>query len=64
MNTFENIMENGAFAPKEQSSIFHHSFKYMIFQRHQKALLWSKGLRYILFRQMGPANSVNPDLTV
>ena len=24
---FENIMENGAFAPKEQSSIFHNIFK-------------------------------------
>ena len=25
------------------SSIFHNIFKYMIFQRHQKALLWSEG---------------------
>ena len=25
-------------------SIFHNIFKYMIFQRRQKALLWSKGL--------------------
>ena len=25
-------------------SIFHNILKYMIFQRHQKALLWSKGL--------------------
>ena len=59
MNTFENIMVNGVFAPKEQMlhfpyyfqiqkskcSIFHNIFKYMIFQRRQKALLWSKGLR-------------------
>ena len=30
--TFE-IMENGAFAPKEQMLIFHNIFKYMIFQR-------------------------------
>ena len=44
MNTFENIMENGAFAPKSKCSIFHNIFKYMIFQRRQKALLWSKGL--------------------
>ena len=35
---------NGAFATKEQCSIFHIIFKYMIFQRHQKALLWSKRL--------------------
>ena len=34
-------MENGAFA---LWSIFHNIFKYMIFQRCQKALLWSKGL--------------------
>ena len=27
-------------------SIFYNIFKYMIFQRRQKALLWSKGLRY------------------
>ena len=33
-------MENGAFAPKEQT----HVFKYMIFQRRQKVLLWSKEL--------------------
>ena len=38
LNTFENIMENGAFAP-------YNIFKYMIFQMHQKGLLWSKGLR-------------------
>ena len=29
-NTFENIMENGAFAPK---LIFHNTFKYIVFQR-------------------------------
>ena len=45
MNSFENIMENGAFAQKSKCSIFHDIFKYMIFQMHQKALLWSKGLR-------------------
>ena len=42
-------MENGAFAPKEQlqkskCSIFHNIFKYVIFQRRQKALMWSKVL--------------------
>ena len=35
---FENIIENGA--------IFHYTFKYMIFQSHQKMLLWSKGIKY------------------
>ena len=39
-------MEKGAFAPMEQ--ILHNTFKYMIFQRHQKELLWSKGLRVFL----------------
>ena len=34
-------MENGAFAPKEQCSIFHNIFINMIFQ---KALLWSNSL--------------------
>ena len=29
---------------KSKCSIFHNIFKYMIFQRSQKALLWSKGL--------------------
>ena len=45
LNTFENIMENGAFALKSKCSIFHNIFKYMIFQRHQKTLLCSKRLR-------------------
>ena len=40
LNTFENIMENGAFAPK----LFHNIFKCMIFQRHHKVALWSNGL--------------------
>ena len=48
LNTFEKSMENGAFAEKSKcfkranapfSIIF---FKYMIFQRRQKALLWSQ----------------------
>ena len=33
-------MENG-------SLLFHNIFKYMIFQRRQKALFWSKGLMKI-----------------
>ena len=32
---------------KSKCSIFHNIFKYMIFQRRQKALLWSKGLNGI-----------------
>ena len=31
---------------KSKCFIFHNIFKYMIFQRRQKALLWSKGLKY------------------
>ena len=30
---------------KGKCSLFHNIFKYKIFQRHQKALLWSKGLK-------------------
>ena len=43
LNTFENIMENGAFAPNEQMLHFP-----LYFQIHDisKALLWSKGLSY------------------
>ena len=40
-------MENGEFAPISKCSIFHNIFKYMIFQRHQKVVLWSKGLNII-----------------
>ena len=47
LNTFENtIMENGAFAPDDECSMFHNIFKYMFFQSRQKALLWSKGLNH------------------
>ena len=47
MNTFENsIMENGAFAPDDECSMFHNIFKYMFFQSRQKALLWSKALNH------------------
>ena len=45
LNTFENIMEKGAFAPR--CSIFH-IFKFVVFQRRQKALSWSKGFKLIL----------------
>ena len=34
---------------KSKCSIFHNIFKYMIFQKHLKALLWSKGLNYEYF---------------
>ena len=30
---------------RSNAPIFHNIFKYMIFQRLQEALLWSKGLR-------------------
>ena len=42
-------MENGAFDPNEQMLPIHDIFKYMIFQRHQKVLLWSKGLNMKVF---------------
>ena len=48
LNTFENIMENGAFAgflQKSKRCIFY-TFKYVVFQRRQKALLWSKGHKF------------------
>ena len=38
-------MENGAFAPYGQMLHFHNIFKNLVFQRHQKALLWSNGLK-------------------
>ena len=40
-------MENGAFSTltKSKCSIFHNTFEYVIFQRHQKALLWSKAIQ-------------------
>ena len=41
LNTFENIMENGAYALWSKCSIFHIIFKYMIFQSHLKPSLWS-----------------------
>ena len=33
---------------KSKCSIFHNIFKYLIFQRHQKALLWNKELTYCI----------------
>ena len=33
------------FLQKSKCSIFHNIFKYMIFQRRQMALLWSKGIK-------------------
>ena len=43
LNTFENIMENGAFAPMEQMLHFHNIQIYDI----SKALLWSKRLKLV-----------------
>ena len=40
-------MENGAFAPKEQMLNLDNIFKYMIFQRLQKASVWSKGIKLL-----------------
>ena len=37
-------MENEAFAPKEQMLHFPYFFQIHDIQRHQKVLLWSKGL--------------------
>ena len=44
LNTSENITENGAFALRSKCFIYHNIFKYIVFQRRQKVLLWSKGL--------------------
>ena len=43
LKTFENIIEN--LLQKSKCSIFHNIFKYMIFQRCLKELLWSKRLK-------------------
>ena len=37
---------------KSKYSIFHNIFKYVIFQRRQKALLWSQGLTEVFFYQV------------
>ena len=44
LNTFENIMENGA----NKCSIFHNIFKYVAFRRSRKALLWNKRVKHKL----------------
>ena len=44
LNTFENNMENGAFAPKEQML---HSPLYFQIHDISKAFLWSKGLNVV-----------------
>ena len=49
LNTVEKIIENGAFALWSKCSIFYNIFKYMIFQRRQNALLWSKALKFDIF---------------
>ena len=54
LNTIEKyIMENGAFAPKKQMLHFPNIFKNVIFHRGQKELIWSKGLRQILYISVG-----------
>ena len=40
--THENIMENEHLLQKSKCSISHNIFTYMIFQRRQRALLWSR----------------------
>ena len=46
---FCDIMENGAFGlQRSKRSIFHNIFKCVVFQRRQKALLWSKGLQQMI----------------
>ena len=41
LNTFGNIMENGAFAPLSKCPIFHNVFRYVV--------LWRKGLNLYHF---------------
>ena len=54
---------------KSKCSISNDIFKYMIFQRHQKALLWSKGLnnlklspRWQIQSRSGGFSGTSPDL--
>ena len=61
LNTFENIMENEAFAPKEQMLDFHNIFKYIVFQRCQKALSWSKGSKVNLVKTKIPLDINSTD---
>ena len=45
LSIMKYIIENGAFAPMEQMLDFPWYFhKHIVFQRHQKALPWGKGL--------------------
>ena len=46
MNTFQNIMENGAFAPKRANAPFS-----IIFQRRQKVLLWGNRVKGLITGQ-------------
>ena len=46
-------MQNGAFVQKSKINVpFHSIFKYMIFQRRQKGLSWSKGLTILHFNRL------------
>ena len=49
-HTFENIMENRTFAPKKQMFHFPYYFQSHDGQGRQKALLWSKGLKYLGYK--------------
>ena len=58
-------MENGGFAPWSKCSILHNIFKYMIFHRRQKALLWSKGLTlFILMDFPIQINTIRMELSI
>ena len=43
---------------ESKCSIFHNIIKYMIFQRHQKALMWSKGLSRIEYSRLKDLDAV------
>ena len=45
LNTLKILWKMEHLLQKSKYSIFHNIFKYMIFQRHQKVILWGKGLR-------------------
>ena len=44
-------MEHLLFRSKNECSIFYIFFKNLTFQRRRKALVWSKGLIYVLFKR-------------
>ena len=48
LNTLKILWKVEHLLQKSKCSIFHNFFKYIIFQRCQKALLWGKGLIMIV----------------